>query len=187
VQLRIEGRRGDATHRPHLEELVVKIVVLGGAGAMGQVICTDLAESAPVDQLVIADFDLQKAEELKNKLANKKVSATRADIRDTAQLTPALKGCDAVINSTPYYFNINVMEAALAAGCHYLDLGGLFHITRRQLELHSKFKESNLLAILGMGAAPGMTSIMAAHGAEQLDKVESIDIVIGCVDFAEVD
>ncbi len=45
-----------------------KIVVLGGAGAMGQVIVRDLAEFSNFDTIVIADFNKSKAEELKNSL-----------------------------------------------------------------------------------------------------------------------
>lgn len=165
----------------------MKILVLGGAGAMGQVIVRDLCESDPVQDIVIADFNLDKAEELKARLSSNRLSTAFADIRDQDKLTTVLKGNTIVINSTPYYFNLNVMEAALAAGCHYLDLGGLFHITRRQLELHNRFQEKGLTAVLGMGAAPGMTNVMAAHGVASLDTVDSIDIAIGCVDFVKVE
>ncbi len=55
-----------------------KIVVLGGAGAMGQVIVRDLAEFSGYDAIVIADFNLQKANELKNSLKSKKLEAPSA-------------------------------------------------------------------------------------------------------------
>ncbi len=152
---------------------------------MGQVIVRDLCESDPVQNIVIADFNSDKAEELKARLSSPKLSTTFADTRDTDQLAGVLKGNTTVINSTPYYFNLNVMQAALAAGCHYLDLGGLFHVTRRQMELHPQFEEKGLTAVLGIGAAPGMTNVMAAHGVASLDKVFTIDIAIGCVDFVK--
>src|SRR5262249_54031610 len=154
---------------------------------MGQVIVRDLCESEPLQDVVIADFNRDKAEELKASLSFPKLSTTFADIRNTDQLAGVLAGAKTVINSTPYYFNLNVMQAALAAGCHYLDLGGLFHVTRRQLELDKQFKEKGLTAVLGMGAAPGMTNVMAAHAAENLDRVDTIDIAIGCVDFVKVE
>src|SRR5579875_2462667 len=159
----------------------MKVVVVGGAGAMGQVIVRDLAESGPVESVVAADFDEGRASALRSCIGSPKVTAAYADVRDVNQLVGALAGATCVINSTPYYFNLNVMEAALAAGCHYLDLGGLFHVTRRQLELSGRFAERKLLAV------PGMTNVMAAAGAADLDCLESIDIVIGCVDFAAVD
>jgi hypothetical protein len=46
--------------------------------------------------------------------------------------------------------NLNVMQAALAAKIHYIDLGGLFTWTRRQLKLHQDFLRAGLTAIIGM-------------------------------------
>lgn len=150
---------------------------------MGQIIVRDLMETSSFDEIVIADYDEAKAEQLKSSLKDKKLSTAKADIRDRKKMVPVLKDAFVVINSTPYYYNVEVMEAALEAGCHYLDLGGLFHVSKKQLELDSRFKEKNLLAILGMGAAPGTTNIMAAVGAKELDVVDSIDIIVGCADL----
>ncbi len=179
----------------------MKIVVLGGAGAMGQVIVRDLLEFGHEKEVTIADFNIKKAEAMVEALSKKglaltavggaskdgahKLTAAYADITNKSQLVSVLQGSDIVINSGPYIFNVAVMEAALEAGCHYIDLGGLFHTTRKQLELHERFLQKGLLAILGMGAAPGMTNIMAAAGADQLDSVESIDIAVGCIDFVK--
>jgi len=164
-----------------------KIVVLGGAGAMGQVIVRDLVKTSKCDEIVIAEFNLQAAEALRKEINSPKLHAQFADLTKTAELSKLLQGATVLINSTPYVFNVSVMEAALAAGCHYLDLGGLFHVTKKQLELHERYVKANLLAVLGMGAAPGMTNIMAAEGAQELDKIDDIDIVVGCIDFVELD
>lgn len=169
----------------------MSIVVLGGAGAMGQVIVRDLAQFAGNEKIVVADFNLAKAEAMvqavSSQFGNKNLVAAFADVSDAKKLTPVLSGAKVVINSTPYVFNVTVMEAALAASCHYIDLGGLFHTTRKQLELHEKFLNAGLTAVLGMGAAPGMTNIMAQAGADKLDICRAIDIVIGCVDFVQTD
>jgi saccharopine dehydrogenase-like NADP-dependent oxidoreductase len=167
----------------------MKVVVLGGAGAMGQVIIHDLVEYSSFEQIVIADFNETNAKELARRLARpgKNLLASKTDINNPDSLAEALSGAFVVINSTPYYYNVAVMKAALAAGCHYLDLGGLFHTTNEQLKLQKDFESKGLLAILGVGAAPGITNVMAAVGAEALDTVESIDIIVGCVDFVKVD
>lgn len=150
---------------------------------MGQVIVRDLVEFGTPENVLIADFNLDNAEKLKKRIGNDKVSTAFVDIRDKKNLVEVLKDATVVINSTPYYFNINVMEAALEASCHYMDLGGLFHVTKKQLDLNDAYRSKGLLAILGMGAAPGLTNVMAARGAGQLDEVASVDIVIGAVDF----
>jgi saccharopine dehydrogenase (NAD+, L-lysine-forming) len=84
----------------------------------------------------------------------------------------------------PYRANLPTMEAALQAGCHYADLGGLFHTTRRQLTLHERFAAAGVAAVLGIGSAPGLTNVLAKLGADRLDTVISIDMVDGAVDLS---
>ena len=60
-------------------------------------------------------------------------SSTRATRRASRQ---AIAGCDAMVNATQHFWNLNVMHAAAAApGVHYTDMGGLFHVTKQQVEL----------------------------------------------------
>lgn len=164
------------------------ILVIGGAGAMGQVIVRDLLESGSNLAVVIADFDEARAKQMAASLgkSNKdaKVSGVFTDITRQEVMVRSMTDAkiDLVINSTPYYHNVNVMEACLTAGCHYIDLGGLFHVSKEQLKLDQRFKDAGLTAVLGMGAAPGMTNIMAAEGQKELEKVDSIDIYVGSID-----
>jgi saccharopine dehydrogenase (NAD+, L-lysine-forming) len=110
------------------------------------------------------------------------VRAARIDVTDHAAAARALAGAFVVVNAVQYQLNLDVMEAALAAGAHYLDMGGLFHMTRRQLELDSRFKAIGRTAILGMGAAPGIANLLSACGAERLDEVREIHIRVGGMD-----
>jgi saccharopine dehydrogenase (NAD+, L-lysine-forming) len=87
------------------------------------------------------------------------------------------------VNCAPYRLNLIVMDAALRAGCHYLDLGGLFHTTRRQLRLHGAFRRAGLLAVLGMGSAPGIANVLARAAADPLRRVRSIRVYNGGADF----
>ncbi len=86
------------------------------------------------------------------------------------------------MNAAQYQLNLEVMEAALAVRAHYLDIGGLFHVTRRQLELDARFEAAGRVALLGMGAAPGITNLLARHGADQLDQVREIHLRVGSMD-----
>ena len=90
------------------------------------------------------------------------------DARDPDSLAAALRGARVCVNCADYRLNIEVMQAARAAGVHYVDLGGLFHVTRTQLELDGKFREAGLTAILGMGSAPGKTNLLARAAVERL-------------------
>jgi lysine 6-dehydrogenase len=74
------------------------------------------------------------------------------------------------------------MEGALDAGCHYLDLGGVYHTTQRQLGLDDRFAGAGLTAVLGMGASPGKTNLLAAWAAEQLDEVHALHVAAAATD-----
>lgn len=168
-----------------MSENLKRVVVIGGAGAMGQVVVRDLLD-CPDIEVVISDYDRDKADamadSLRDSLKNERVRGDFTDITNKPVMVKGLKNAHCVINSTPYYHNVNVMQAALEAGCHYVDLGGLFHVTKEQLKLSDEFKAKDLTAVLGMGAAPGMTNIMAACAAEKMETVESIDIYVGSID-----
>lgn len=104
----------------------------------------------------------------------------KADLlREPAKLVRLLKDHLVMINATTHHLNLPAMKAALKAGIHYIDLGGLFHYTRKQLKLSKAFERRKRLAILGMGCAPGMSNLLAVHAAEGMDRVDSIEIKVG--------
>ncbi|MEK7283349.1 MAG: saccharopine dehydrogenase NADP-binding domain-containing protein [Acidobacteriota bacterium] len=157
----------------------MRIVVLGGAGIIGRTIARDLADDREVQEIVIADLDLDGARKLADGLGRPGVTAVKADVTDPAALVSLIRGAGAVINSVQYYFNLPVMKACLEAKTHYLDLGGLFHTTRKQLEMHGDFRKAGLLAVLGLGSCPGIANVQARAVADTLDTVESIRIYNG--------
>ena len=94
-------------------------------------------------------------------------ASTAGAVRRRERPTPApgwkrsSSGCDVLVNCASYRVNLDAMRACLEAGCHYIDLGGLYWLTGRQLELHDEFERAGLLALLGMGSSPGKTNVMA--------------------------
>jgi len=157
----------------------MKIIVLGGAGKMACIAVQDLAGDRRADEVVIADYNLAQARVVAETIDNPKVSIQQVDINDHDTLVGVLKGADACLNGTVYYFNLPVMEACLEAGVHYTDMGGLFHTTRKQLELHERFAEAGVSAVLGMGSAPGVPNIQTRYAADRLDTIEYIRIYDG--------
>jgi saccharopine dehydrogenase-like NADP-dependent oxidoreductase len=130
------------------------IVVVGAIGTVGRHIAAFLEEWGA--DVARRDFRLEGAEHV--------------DARDPASLRRALDGADVVVSAADYRLNLDVMRGALGAGAHYVDLGGLFHVTRQQLELDGEFREAGLGAILGMGSAPGKTNLLAAAGVGRLGR-----------------
>ena len=92
----------------------------------------------------------------------------RLDASDPDAVAAGVDGCAVCVNCADYRLNLAVMRGCLAAGVHYVDLGGLFHVTRRQLELGPEFERAGLTAIVGMGSAPGKTNLLARAAAERL-------------------
>jgi saccharopine dehydrogenase-like NADP-dependent oxidoreductase len=90
------------------------------------------------------------------------------DARDAKAVGRALAGAAVCVNCADYRLNLEVMRGCLEAGSHYVDLGGLYHVTLRQLELESEFGEAGLTALLGMGSAPGKTNLLARAAVERL-------------------
>jgi saccharopine dehydrogenase-like NADP-dependent oxidoreductase len=71
------------------------------------------------------------------------------------------------------------MQACLRARVPYLDLGGLFHMTRRQLELDEAFREAGVTAVLGLGSCPGVANVQAGWLGGMLEEVQSVRIYNG--------
>lgn len=162
-----------------------RFVVLGGAGTIGRVVARDLFESHGDNQILIADYNEPAARALTKsfKDLSRRVRGKFCDARETRNLIGLLKGKDVVVNCLQHDFNLAVMAAALAAGVHYVDLGGLFYWTRKQLRLNKKFRDRGLTAVIGSGCAPGITNLLVAYAAKFKDKIRSLKIRVGSIDF----
>ena len=128
------------------------IAVIGAAGTIGRNVAGFLGGWGA--EVARRDFRLEGDEHV--------------DARDRESLAGALEDAAAVVNCADYRLNLDVMAGALAAGVHYVDLGGLFHVTKQQLELDEQFRAAGLTAILGMGSAPGKTNLLASAAARRL-------------------
>ena len=158
------------------------IAVVGGAGAMGRITMRDLAETAGDVEIVLADRDLKAAQHVARSLP-RRVKVVEVDASNPRSLSRTLRGTQVLINACHHDFNLSVMDAALAMQSHYCDLGGLFHVTRLQLRRHATFKRAGLLALCGIGSAPGIVNVMARAGADRLDEVHEIHVAVGTRDL----
>ncbi|MBX9606320.1 MAG: saccharopine dehydrogenase NADP-binding domain-containing protein [Gammaproteobacteria bacterium] len=142
---------------------------------MGAFVAKELMRREPRAEVVIIDADAARAASLAATLSPTTV-ARACDARATDDLAALLRGCAVTVNAAQYDINLDVMRACLAAHSHYLDLGGMFHTTRRQLTLSAEFAAAGLTAVLGMGAAPGLTNVLSRAACDELDTVERIEL-----------
>lgn len=152
-----------------------RILVLGGCGAMGNASTRDLAATSDFETITIADVDRGKAQSLADELGGGRVNALAVDVTDKASLIKLFDDYDIVLNCTSYAFGLSITEAAIAAKRPLLDLGGLYN-TPKQLAMTEQAKEAGVTIVLGMGATPGVTNLMARAGSRRMEKVDSIHI-----------
>ena len=161
-------------------------VLLLGTGAVGSVIARHLAAHPAVTGLTLADRDTPRAASLARALAaagaGDRVSVAAIDASDGPALASALKGRALVINAILPRFNGRVMDAALLAGCAYLDLAGG---EEDQLLRHDAWAAAGATAIHAMGEDPGISNVLARRGADLLDQVDAIRVRDG--EFSDSD
>jgi saccharopine dehydrogenase (NAD+, L-lysine-forming) len=152
----------------------MRVTVLGAGGTIAPALVRDLAESEGVDGLTLLDVDGTRARAVAEAHGGDAATAAAVDATDPQALTLALEGCGLLVNAASYRVNLRAMDACVLAGCGYIDLGGLYHVTARQLERSDELAERGLLAVLGVGAGPGKTNVMAARAARELDTVTGV-------------
>ena len=155
---------------------------------MGRIAARDLAETAPGgSRVVVADADARVASRVVRSLPRRRgivVQSASVDAAKPRRVGALLRSVAAfgIINATHHRFNLPVMEAACAARAHYCDLGGLFHQTRRQLRQHAAWTRADRLALVGIGAAPGIVNVLARSAADTMEVVREIHVLVAGVD-----
>ncbi|MCK4827311.1 saccharopine dehydrogenase NADP-binding domain-containing protein, partial [bacterium] len=165
----------------------MKIAVIGGAGLMGPITVRDLSENPEVEEILIADYQEEKAKGLAASFKDPRIKGTFIDGYNIDETAKLIDGYDVAINSAIYYVNIPVMQACLKAGCHYNDLGGMFYTTQKQLRFFDDFKKAGLTAVLCMGSAPGTTNILARYAYDRLDEVEKVHVSSAGIDLTDTE
>ena len=158
------------------------ILVLGGAGAMGRVAVRALTAYSDVDLVTIADHNEQRAHDVATALNSSKIQVRQIDVNNEQRLRELLHGADVALSAVDYVFNLPILAACIQEKVHYADLGGLFHTTRKLMQMHAEVEAAGITAILGMGGTPGITNLLARAAVDKLDRVDSIKVQLGCSD-----
>lgn len=153
----------------------MRILALGGAGAMGRkAIQTLLTEYTP-DDLVIADLDGAAAQATAASLPSP-ARAVQLDVSDGQVLRTALTDADLVMNATgPFFrFGVPILRAAIETGTTYVDICDDPEPTVEMLALHDDAVRAGVTALIGAGASPGFMNVMAAQVVAELDEVDDV-------------
>jgi saccharopine dehydrogenase-like NADP-dependent oxidoreductase len=170
-------------------------VLLVGAGGVGTAVTRIAARRPFLDAMVVADYDLSRAEAAVAALGADGVRfrAERLDASDEEAVVTALRTheCDVLLNATDPRFVLPLFRAARAAGANYLDMAMSLsrpHPERpyeecgvklgdTQFAEAAEWEKAGALALVGMGVEPGLSDVFARYAADELfDEIEEIGV-----------
>jgi lysine 6-dehydrogenase len=156
----------------------MRMLVLG-AGLQGSACAFDLLQNPDVQEVRLADLRVESLPPFLTPYVGGRLIPTVLDVRDRERVLEQMRACQVVMSAIPYYFNEALATLAVEAGAHFCDLGGNTEIVFNQKKLHEAAVAKGVSVIPDCGVAPGMVNILAQHGIEQLDSVESVKIFVG--------
>ena len=96
----------------------MKVLVLGGCGAQGTFATRELAVSDEVSELIIGDYNVERARRVASEIGSEKLGVEKVDVRDRGALVDLMRKVDVVVNCVgPFYmYGPMVLSAAIEAG-----------------------------------------------------------------------
>ncbi len=173
----------------------MKALVIG-AGGVGSAIANIASRRPFITSMVIADYDLARAEAAVFKSKDARFSAAQVDASDQSAIVSLINAVnpDVVINAVDPRFVMNIFSACETAGVNYLDMAmslSTAHPTEpfsktgvmlgdEQFARDEAWKANKKYALVGMGIEPGMSDVFARYAADYLfDVIDSILILDG--------
>jgi len=157
--------------------------VILGAGRQGTAAAYDLARFGGADRVVLADARLEvarQAAERVNRLLGREVAeAATVDAADPASLREVLAGAGAALSAVPYFFNLGITDACIAAGTHLCDLGGNTDVVFAQLERDPAARAAGVSVVPDCGMGPGLINHMGVYVMELLDEAREVYLYDG--------
>jgi saccharopine dehydrogenase (NAD+, L-lysine forming) len=152
----------------------MRIFVLG-TGATGSYLAHLLTRQG--HQVTCGDRDPDRARRFLGKKST--IPVVQVNARNLWGIVRAARGSQLLVNASAAIFNEIILRAALRIRSHYMDLSA--HLTRNpfkaeQLRYDERFRKKNRAAVITAGAAPGLTNLLVARSAGQMDSVEAVYI-----------
>lgn len=160
-----------------------------GAGGVASVVIHKCCQNPDVfEEICIASRTVEKCEAIKAKLdgGKTKIQTARVDADNTDEVIELINEFkpDIVINVALPYQDLTIMDACLATKVHYLDTANYeppeipkFEY-KWQWAYKERFEKAGIMALLGSGFDPGVTSVFCAYAQKHyFDEIHYIDIV----------
>jgi saccharopine dehydrogenase (NAD+, L-lysine-forming) len=159
----------------------MKLLILG-AGGVGSAAAKIAARRPFFEAVVVADYDLGRAQEAAAATGDSRFRSAQVDAADQAAIEGLLSECgaDAVLGATDPRFTMPIFQAALARRVHYLDMAmslskphpqepyaqtGL-KLGDEQFALDQDWQATGKLALVGIGVEPGLSDVFARYASD---------------------
>ncbi|WP_237068511.1 saccharopine dehydrogenase family protein [Microbulbifer guangxiensis] len=161
-------------------------VLIIGAGGVGQVVAHKCAQVEDVfEHITLASRTKSKCDKIAVMLP-RKIDTAEVDADNVPELVKLIEKVkpDMVINVALPYQDLHIMDACLETGVHYLDTANYEPPEEAKFEYkwqwayQEKFEKAGLMALLGSGFDPGVTSVFTAHAKKHhFDRMKTLDIL----------
>jgi len=169
-------------------------VLLVGVGGVGEAIAVLCKYRPWVQQLVLADYNLDRAKEVQGKLDNpNRFPAEYLDAGKQNQIEALAKKyqVDLIMNGCDPIYNVPIFEAAYRYGCAYMDMAMTLSkphpsdpfnqagvkLGDYQFERAHLWEKKGNLALVGLGVEPGMVNVFARYAQDLMfDDVEEFGV-----------
>ena len=153
----------------------MKILALGGSGGMGRFAVSSLINHEKIKKIYVADVNASSAKTFASNF-DSRVEGLELDITNNESLINEMSKVDIVINTTgPFFkFGLPILKAAIETTTHYFDICDDWEPTEKMLLMNNDEKSSKITGIIGLGASPGLTNILAYLAILELDEVSKV-------------
>jgi saccharopine dehydrogenase (NAD+, L-lysine forming) len=169
-------------------------VLLVGVGGVGEAIAVIARSKNWVEQIVLSDYNIERAKEVQTKLGDKNRFPTEfIDAGDPAQVEALAKKykVDLIMNACDPSFNVSIFDAAFNYGCTYMDMAMTLSephpddpfnqcgikLGDYQFERAYLWEQKGKLALLGLGVEPGMADVFARYAQDHLfDEIDEVNV-----------
>ena len=171
-------------------------VLLVGVGGVGEAIAAIAKPHEWLELMVLADYNIKRAEEVQRKLGDANairfpIEFIDASKQESVEVLARKYKVNLIMNAVDPIFNKQIFDAAFNVGANYMDMAMTlsephptdpFHKTNvklgdYQFEKSKEWEQKGLLALVGFGVEPGMADVFARYAQDHLfDEIEEIGI-----------
>lgn len=166
-------------------------VLIIGAGGVGRVVAFKCAQHRDVfGEIMLASRTKKKcdliADAIQKAYGGRKIKTAKLDADHVDQTVSLINKFqpDLVVNVALPYQDLAIMDACLETGVHYMDTANYEPKEVAKFEYswqwayQERFQKKGLMALLGCGFDPGVTSVFTAYAAKHyFDELHYLDIV----------